>query len=144
VRRHATFDPMPLPIPLSEIRLRASRSSGPGGQHVNTSSTRMELSWNARATTALSAQERSRVLTRLAHRLDSRGNLRLVSGATRSQLQNREDVIERLHRLLRDAVKPVKPRKKTRPTRAAREERLAEKKRRSTRKAERRRPAPDE
>ena len=131
---------MPLPIPPGEIRLRASRSSGPGGQHVNTSSTRVELTWNALASPALTEVERSRVLARLGHRLDSRGNLRLVSGATRSQLQNREEVVERLHRLLREAVKPVKPRKKTRPTRAAREERLAEKKRRSARKAERRRP----
>src|SRR5512134_3136191 len=117
---------MPLPIPPGEFRLRASRSSGPGGQHVNTSSTRVELTWNALASPALTAVERSRVLARLGHRLDSRGNLRLVSGATRSQLQNREEVVERLHRLLREAVKPVKPRKKTRPTRAAREERLAE------------------
>ena len=131
---------MPLPIPPGEIRLRASRSSGPGGQHVNTSSTRVELTWNPLASPALTEVERSRVLARLGHRLDSRGNLRLVSGATRSQLQNREEVVERLHRLLREAVKPVKPRKKTRPTRAAREERLAEKKRRSARKAERRRP----
>jgi ribosome-associated protein len=132
---------MPLPIPQGEIRLRASRSSGPGGQHVNTSSTRVELAWNALASTALTEVERSRVLARLGHRLDSRGNLRLVSGATRSQLQNKDDVVDRLHRLLRDALKPVKPRKKTRPTRAAREERLADKKRRSARKAERRRPA---
>jgi ribosome-associated protein len=84
------------------------------------------------------------VFARLGHRLDSRGTLRLVSGATRSQLQNREEVLDRLHRLLRDAMKPVKLRKKTRPTRAAREERLTEKKRRSARKAERRRPPGDE
>jgi ribosome-associated protein len=135
---------MPLPIPPGEIRLRASRSSGPGGQHVNTSSTRVELTWNARTSPALTDAERSRVLARLGHRLDSRGNLRLVSGATRSQLQNREEVVDRLHRLLREAMKPVKPRKKTRPTRASREERLAEKKRRSARKAERRRPAGEE
>lgn len=135
---------MPLPIPSGEFRLRASRSSGPGGQHVNTSSTRVELTWNARTSPALTDAERSRVLARLGHRLDNRGNLRLVSGATRSQLQNREEVVDRLHRLLRDAMKPVKPRKKTRPTRASREERLAEKKRRSARKAERRRPAGEE
>ncbi len=135
---------MPLPIPPREFRLRASRSSGPGGQHVNTSSTRVELTWNARTSPGLTEAERTRVLARLGHRLDNRGNLRLVSGATRSQLQNREEVVDRLHRLLRDAMKPVRPRRKTRPTRASREERLAEKKRRSARKAERRRPAGEE
>jgi len=135
---------MPLPIPLHELTFRASRAGGPGGQHVNTSSTRVELWWDALRSPSLADTERALVLSALGHRLDARGGLRLVSAATRSQLQNREAVIERLQRLVAAAIVPPKPRKKTRPPRAAGERRLEAKKRRSATKAKRRQPPADE
>lgn len=135
---------MPAPIPLHELTFRASRAGGPGGQHVNTSSTRVELWWDAAGSPSLTAAERALLLATLGHRLDARGGLRLVSGATRSQLQNREAVIERLQRLVAAALVPPKRRKKTRPPRAAAERRLEAKKRRSATKAKRRLPPADD
>src|SRR6185295_11453071 len=85
-----------LRVPLAELEFRASRSGGPGGQHVNTSSTRVEVTWDVASSAALSAEQRQRLLARLASRLDGSGRLRLVSSSTRSQLRNREDVTERL------------------------------------------------
>lgn len=135
---------MPAPIPLHELSFRATRSGGPGGQHVNTSSTRIELWWNPAASPALTAEERERLLLALDHRLDGAGWLRLVAAGTRSQTQNREAAIERLQRLVATALVPPKRRKRTRLPRAAKEERLRAKKRRSTTKAERRRRAEDD
>ena len=85
-----------LRIPLSELEYRASRSGGPGGQHVNTSSTRIEVWWDVAGSPSLSPDQRAHLLERLKPRLDSSGRLRLVSSGTRSQLRNREDVTERL------------------------------------------------
>jgi ribosome-associated protein len=130
-------------IPLAELRFQASRSGGPGGQHVNTSSTRMELWWDVARSTALSEPDRNRILSRLASRLDSQGRLRLVSGAQRSQLQNRQAVMARLQTVVADALKIPKVRRVTRPTKASKERRLAEKKRRGATKRDRRR-GPDE
>jgi len=135
---------MPAPIPLHELTFRATRAGGPGGQHVNTSSTRVELWWNAAGSPSLTDGERILLLSVLGHRLDTRGRLRLVSAATRSQLQNREAVIERLQRLVAEALVPRKRRQKTKPPRAAAERRLQEKKRRSATKAKRRTPPRDE
>jgi ribosome-associated protein len=135
---------MPAPIPLHELTFRATRAGGPGGQHVNTSSTRVELWWDAAGSPSLTHEERALLLATLGHRLDARGRLRLVSAATRSQLQNREAVIERLQRLVAQALVPPKRRKKTRPPRAAGERRLAAKKRRSATKAKRRQPPGDD
>ena len=135
---------MPAPIPLHELSFRATRAGGPGGQHVNTSSTRVELWWHAAGSPSLTAAEHARLLSALGHRLDGEGWLRLVSAATRSQLQNREAVIERLQRLVAEALVPPKRRKKTKPPRAAAERRLDAKKRRSAIKAKRRhRPSDD-
>jgi ribosome-associated protein len=120
-----------LVIPASELSYRASRSGGPGGQHVNTSSTRIELVWNVAGSLSLSGDQRQRLLTRLATRLDSSGGLRLVSSGTRSQLQNREEVTERFRLLIGKALIVPKKRKKTRPSRAAKERRLQSKKHRS-------------
>src|SRR6478672_9598591 len=83
-----------------ELDYRASRSGGPGGQHVNTSSTRVELWWDVAASPALSEPQRQRLLSRLANRLDGSGRLRLVSSGSRSQLRNREEVTERLRELV--------------------------------------------
>ena len=101
---------MPAPVPLHELTFRATRAGGPGGQHVNTSSTRVELWWNAAGSPCLTAEERARLLGVLGHRLDSDGWLRLVSAATRSQLQNREAVTARLQKLVADALVPPKRR----------------------------------
>jgi ribosome-associated protein len=120
-----------LAIPLSEIRYRATRSGGPGGQHVNTSSTRVELEYDVAGSPALTDPQRARIRERLTNRIDGTGVLRLSSSASRSQHQNREDVTARLGRLIADALKERKPRRKTRVPRAAKEARLKEKKKRA-------------
>jgi ribosome-associated protein len=130
-------------IPLAELVYRASRSSGPGGQHVNTSSTRIEVVWNVAGSTALADDERARLLARLGRRLDSAGQLRLVSGEFRSQLRNREAVTERLRTVVAAALTVPKRRKRTRLPAAAKAARLQAKRRRSAIKRTRR-ARPDE
>jgi len=127
-------------LPLSELEYRASRSGGPGGQHVNTSSTRVEVWWDVAASAALSADQRERLLQKLAPRLDSNGRLRLVSSGTRSQLRNREEVTERLRDVVAAALVLPKKRRPTRPSRAAKAARLEAKRRRAATKRERRAP----
>ena len=133
-----------LSIPISEVEYRASRSGGPGGQHVNTSSTRVELWWDVAGSPSLSAEQRAQLLERLGHRLDSNGRLRLVSSASRSQLRNREDVTERLRSVVAAALAVRKKRKLTKPSRAAKAARLEAKRRRSSTKQGRRSPIPEE
>lgn len=125
-------------IPRSELVMRATRSGGPGGQHVNTSSTRVEIVWNVRTSAALDDAARSRTEHALMSRLDSDGNIRVVASDTRSQRQNRELAEQRLAETLRRALIIRKARKRTRPHRGAVEARLADKKRRSETKQERR------
>jgi len=132
-----------LAIPLSELGFRASRSGGPGGQHVNTSSTRVELSWDVRNSPALDEDQRSRILNRLANRINRDGVLLLVASGSRSQLRNREEVTARFAEMVGAAMHVQKTRKKTRPGRAAREARLDAKKRRSRTKKMRRPVGPD-
>jgi ribosome-associated protein len=127
-----------LAIPRGELVYRASRAGGAGGQHVNTSSTRIELLWNVRQTQALDTEQRARVETKLASRLDGDGWLRVVSSARRSQGQNREAAEERLIALIRGALVVPKRRKATKPSRGAKEARLAEKKKRGDTKRQRR------
>ncbi|HEX6407753.1 MAG TPA: alternative ribosome rescue aminoacyl-tRNA hydrolase ArfB [Gemmatimonadales bacterium] len=129
-----------LSIPLSELEYRASRSGGPGGQHVNTSSTRIEVWWDVAGSTAPTADQRERLLQKLATRLDSNGRLRLVSSGTRSQLRNREEVTERLRDVVAAALVLPKRRRPTRPSRAAKAARLEAKRRRAATKRERRAP----
>jgi ribosome-associated protein len=126
-------------LPRQELVYRASRAGGPGGQHVNTSSTRVEVVWDVAGSPALDDAQRARVLARLATRIDSVGRLRLVSGGSRSQLRNREEVTERLRRLVAAALAVPKKRKRTRPTAASKAARLEAKRRRSARKRERHR-----
>ena len=128
-------------IPRSELTVRASRAGGPGGQHVNTSSTRVEVQWNVRETRALDDDERARVLERLAARLDSTGAVRVVSSEHRSQRQNRDAAESRLADLVRRALVIPKVRRPTKPTRASKERRLEEKRRKSSKKRDRRRDA---
>jgi ribosome-associated protein len=133
-----------LRLPLAELEYRATRSGGPGGQHVNTSSTRVEVWWDVAGSATLTEEQRARLLARLATRLDSAGRLRLVSSGSRSQLRNREEVTERLRDLVAAALRVPKARKRTRPSRAAKAARLEAKRRRSAIKRERRPPGGDE
>jgi ribosome-associated protein len=127
-----------LALPLAELEYRASRSGGPGGQHVNTSSTRVEVWWDVAGSPTLSEEQRAGLLARLAPRLDGSGRLRLVSAGSRSQLRNREEVTERLRDLVAGALVVPKRRKPTRPSRAAKAARLDAKRRRGATKRERR------
>jgi ribosome-associated protein len=133
-----------LRLPRAELEFRVSRSGGPGGQHVNTSSTRVELWWNVASSPTLTEPQRARLLAALASRLDGDGRLRLVSSASRSQLRNREDATERLRDLVARALVVPKRRKPTKPSRAAKAARLEAKRRRSATKRERRRPGAED
>ena len=119
--------------------LRASRSSGPGGQHVNTSSTRVELTWNIAASPSLSPEQRERLLAKLAPRLDGGGTLRVVAQSERSQLRNRDEAVTRFAAIVAQALVVPKTRRPTRPTKAAKRERLDEKRKRGALKKERKR-----
>ena len=127
----ALFVSSELRIPREELAFRASRAGGPGGQHVNKTSTRVELVWNVRGSRALSEEQRSRLTVKLATRLDSEGILRIVASDTRSQTRNRDTAEDRLARLVRLALTIPKTRKKTRPTRGGVEKRLRSKHARS-------------
>jgi ribosome-associated protein len=124
-------------IPAGELRERFSRSSGPGGQGVNTADSRVELSFDLGATASLPEPLRARALDRLAGRLVD-GVLTIATSEHRQQLANREAARERLAEILREALAPPPPpRRPTRPSRAAKQRRLDEKRRRSQRKRER-------
>lgn len=125
-------------IPAAELTVRASRAGGPGGQHVNTSSTRVEVAWRARTSNALSDADRARLELRLASKLDSSGELHVVAADTRSQTQNRNLALTRLAQLVRDALVVPKVRRATKPSRGQKLARLDEKKRRSSVKKDRR------
>ena len=125
-------------IPVQEIELRAITGSGPGGQHVNRSATRVALRWNVATTRALKDEQRARVMQKLGTRLDADGTLRIVAGEYRSQLQNRRAAIERLVAIISRALVVQAARKATKPTRGSVERRLDEKRQRSDRKRERR------
>jgi ribosome-associated protein len=134
-----------LVIPAGELHERFSRSSGPGGQSVNTTDSRVELSFDVLRSPALQERERSRALERLASRLID-GVVTVAAENERSQLMNREAARARLASLLREAVAaPPPPRVATRPTRRARERRLEGKRRRAQVKRNRRyRPGGDQ
>lgn len=119
-----------LAIPMHELDVRASRAGGPGGQHVNTSSTRIQVTWNIPASAVLDDAARARLLARLASRLDTAGTLRVVASDRRSQLQNREAALARLAEVVARALAVPKPRRKTRVPRAAKARRLQAKRRR--------------
>ena len=133
-----------LAIPESELAFRFSRSSGPGGQHVQRSDTRVELLFDVANSPSLSDEQRSRIMARLGGQIDGQGILRVVSAMTRSQLENREHAVRRFRDLLASALRQRRRRVATRPSRAAREARLAEKRSRSQRKQARGRVSGDE
>jgi ribosome-associated protein len=129
-----------LVIPAAELRERFSRSSGPGGQSVNTTDSRAELSFDIARSPSLPERERNRAMTRLAARLAD-GVVTVAAETERSQLMNREAARARLAALLREAIAPPPPpRVPTKPGRGARERRLADKRRRAQTKRDRRFP----
>lgn len=120
-----------LSIPMAELQFRFSRSSGPGGQHVNKSETRVELLFDVARSVSLEEPQRGRLLSRLSPYLDKNGVLHLASQSSRSQTRNREELLERFRLLLAAALKERRKRRPTRPSRAAREKRLESKRHRS-------------
>ena len=127
-----------LEIPLAEVELRTSRSSGPGGQHANVTASRVEAVFDVHASTALSDSQKARIAGRLGPRVTASAQ------DTRSQLRNRELALERLAERLAAALEVARPRHKTRPTTASRRKRLEGKKRRGETKRARRRPNTDD
>ncbi|WP_111719840.1 alternative ribosome rescue aminoacyl-tRNA hydrolase ArfB [Homoserinimonas sp. OAct 916] len=129
-----------LTIPASELSWRFSRSSGPGGQHVNTSDSRVELTWNVADSEALSEEQQRMLITRLGRRLIA-GSVTVTVSERRSQLRNREIALDKLARLVSAALAPGSPRRRaTKPTRGSDRRRLAAKSQRSTTKRQRQRP----
>jgi ribosome-associated protein len=124
-------------IPLEEIELRASRSSGPGGQHANVTASRIEAVFDVRASNALSEEQKRRVMARCGPRVTA------VAQDARGQARNRELALERLRERLTKALHVPRSRRATKPTKASRERRLDAKRRQSDRKSARRRPSDD-
>jgi ribosome-associated protein len=135
-------DPMPIgrhaSIPLREITLRASRSSGPGGQHANVTASRIEAIFDIAASSALTEEQKRRVIARLGPRVVA------VAQDERSQTRNRELALQRLQRRLTSALRVARPRHETKPTRASVQRRLDSKRRHAARKRDRRHPGADD
>jgi ribosome-associated protein len=132
-----------LTIPSAELGWRFSRSSGPGGQHVNTSDSRVELIWDVVGSTVLSDEQRATLLMRLGRRLID-GTIVVSASERRSQLRNREMALNRLAEIVTTALLPdATPRRPTRPTRGSVRRRLADKEQRSETKQQRKRPPTD-
>jgi ribosome-associated protein len=129
-----------LSIPEDELVFKASRSGGPGGQHVNKVSSRVTLYFDLEASPALAAAQKGRIRRRLATRISKSGLLRVISRKHRSQAANRAVALERFAELLRDALKRETPRKKTRVPRAEKRRRLEQKKQRARLKERRAKP----
>lgn len=117
-------------IPDAELEVSTSRSSGPGGQSVNTSDSKVELRWCIAQSNALSETQRALLLDRLASRLTLDGVLILHGSEHKSQHRNREAVRMRLQAIVGEALEPPRPRRKTKPTRGSKERRLRTKKQR--------------
>lgn len=132
-----------LSIPLQEIEISFTRSSGPGGQHVNKTSTQAELSFDLAHSPSLSEDDRAWLLLRLASKLDSEGRLRITSQTYRSQLRNKNAALEKLASILGSALVRPKARKKSRPSKTAKENRLRSKKKESEKKRLRSKPFTD-
>jgi ribosome-associated protein len=125
-------------VPLSEVEMRVSRSSGPGGQHANVTASRVEAVFDVAASGALTEDQKRRVMARCGPRLTA------VAQDTRSQARNRELALERLRARLAAALTPVRTRRATRPTASSRRQRLDSKRRRAELKRARRRPRADD
>lgn len=125
---------------LNELAFKATRSSGPGGQHVNKTSTRVELSWSLKLSKVFTDEQKALLESKLHNRLSKDGVLLLASQNSRSQHKNKEDVIERFVNLLEKSLERPKKRKKTKPSKAAKIKRLSNKRAQSEKKANRRKP----
>ena len=117
-------------VPRAELRYRFVRSSGPGGQHVNTTATQVELTFDVARSPSLRDTQRQRILSKLKNLIDAEGVLHLTAQSERSQLRNRELVTERLRALLVAALRTPKPRRPTKPSAGSQERRIAGKKQR--------------
>jgi ribosome-associated protein len=135
-------DPMSLSrdvkLPLREITLRTSRSSGPGGQHANVTDSRVEAIFDVESSIALTDEQKRRLIERLGPRVTA------VAQDARSQTRNRDLALERLRERLAGALEPERPRRATRPTTASVERRLEGKRRRAARKLSRERPSDED
>ena len=133
-----------LVIPAGELRASASRSSGPGGQHVNKSNTRVTLRWNIETSEALSDRQRARLRSRLDHQLTRGGDLVLHAGRARSRARNLERARERLVEVVREGLATARRRIATKASAGARKRQAQQKKLRSAVKSQRRRPGLDD
>lgn len=129
-----------LEIPESELEVSFARAGGPGGQHVNTSATKVELRFDVASSPSLTDEQRARITEALGSRLTNDGVLVLHASEHRSQTRNREAVVGRFTNLLAEALRPRRPRRPSRPSRAARRRRMEEKRVQGEKKALRRRP----
>jgi len=128
---------------ITELNFKAVRSSGPGGQHVNKTSSKVEAHFDVTNTNSLSVAEIARLSEKLKNRISSEGILVLSCGESRSQHRNKAIVIERMLHLIAESLKVKKKRKKTKPSRAAVEKRLRSKKNKALKKTNRKRPSLD-
>jgi ribosome-associated protein len=120
-----------LTIPIGELRYQFTRSSGPGGQHVNKTSTQVELLFDVAHSPSLTDAQRQRILHKLKNAIDQDGVLHLNEQSERSQYQNKQQAIEKFKSLITAALRIPKPRRATRPTKASKEKRITGKKQRS-------------
>ena len=125
---------------ISELAFKAVRSSGPGGQHVNKTASKVEVSFNLETSEALSEIEKERLRIKIPSKITSEGIIMLQCGETRSQHRNKAIVIERLVELLQKNLKVAKPRKNTKPSKGAIERRLNSKKENALKKSSRKPP----
>lgn len=134
---------MNIELLISELTFKAVRSGGPGGQHVNKTASKVEVSFNLDESKALSEIEKDRLRNKISTRISSEGIILLQCGETRSQHRNKTIVIERLVELLQQNLKVAKPRKKTKPSKGAIERRLQTKKEQAFKKSNRKPPKID-
>ena len=128
---------------LTELDFRTSRSSGAGGQHVNKTETKVEVLFDVNASDGLTQEEKELIIIKLANRINDEGIFSVSSQKSRSQFDNKENSIEKLHQLLEKALKPVTKRIRTKPSKVSVEERLAEKKIQAEKKEGRKKPTTD-
>ena len=134
---------MKIEVLLKELNFKALRSSGPGGQHVNKTASKVEVSFNIAASKAFSETEKNSLLIKLKSKISSEGLLQLSCSETRSQHRNKAIAIDRLIELITKSFKKAKPRKKTKPSKSAIEKRLKTKKNQALKKAHRKPPKID-
>jgi ribosome-associated protein len=127
-----------LTIPAGELEMSFARSGGPGGQNVNKVASKVDLRWNPTTSLALTDLDRAQLLERLKNRLTTDGYLIVTSSATRDQIKNRDDALDKLTLIVKAALFREKPRKATKPSKGAKRRRLDDKRRNSEKKSNRR------